>query len=162
MALMSGKPTTHGGKRRFLRIVPAVLLASSAVLLTNVHPATAMVPAPMTVAARADDQQDYKRLALDALDEVVRGDFDAVSGRFDETLRLTASPELLARSWQDYQEQFGPYLSHGKPQQVASVQGIVVNVPLRMTKQPGEFRVTFNETGHLTGLYFLRTGIPVP
>lgn len=166
MALMSGKPTTHGGKRRFLRMVPAVVLASSAVLLTNVPSATAvvpaMVPAAMAVAARADEQQDDKQLALDALDEVVRGDFDAVSGRFDETLRLMASPELLARSWQDYQEQFGPYLSHGEPQQVSSVQGIVVNVPLRMTKQPGEFRVTFNETGHLTGLYFLRTGIPVP
>ncbi|WP_371619173.1 DUF3887 domain-containing protein [Streptomyces sp. NBC_00454] len=162
MALMSGKPRTRGGKRRFVRIVPAVVLASSAVLLTNVSPATATVPAAMTVAARADDQQDDKQLALDALDEVVRGDFDAVSGRFDETLRLMASPELLARSWQDYQEQFGPYLSHGDPQQVASAQGIVVNVPLRMTKKPGEFRVTFNEAGHLTGLYFLRTGIPVP
>ncbi|WP_328302585.1 DUF3887 domain-containing protein [Streptomyces sp. NBC_00435] len=176
MAPMSGTHTTHGGKRRFARIVrtvPAALLASSAVLLTNGSPASsAQEPAPaavtapagvlaaaaVPVAARTDDEQ----LALDTLDEVVRGDFTAVSGRFDETLRHQASPELLARSWQDYQEQFGPYRSHGDPRQVASVQGTVVNVPLNMAKRPGEFRVTFNEDGLLTGLFFLRTGIPVP
>ncbi|MET9463890.1 DUF3887 domain-containing protein [Streptomyces sp. NPDC006544] len=166
MALTSGKHTTHLGKRWFVRTVPAALLASGAVLLTNgslagrAHehvPAAAVVPAAMTVPSPADDKQ----LALDTLDEVVRGDFTAVSNRFDETLRHQASPELLARSWQDYQKEFGSYRAHEDPQQVASVQGTVVNVPLRMAKKSGEFRVTFNDDRQLTGLYFLRTGIPV-
>ncbi|WP_405486195.1 DUF3887 domain-containing protein [Streptomyces sp. NBC_00096] len=143
------------------------MLVSGAVLLTNGSPAgpaqvrgpaAVMAPAAMAVPAPADDKQ----LALDVLDEVVRGDFTAVSGRFDETLRHPAPAELLARSWKEYQEEFGAYRSHGEPQQVASVQGTVVNVPLHMAKEPGEFRVTFNEEGHLTGLFFLRTGIPVP
>lgn len=170
MVLMCGKGTTHGRKRRLVQVVPAAVLASSALLLASgstpgvaqahapAEAARVMAPAAMTVPARADDE----RLALDTLDEVVRGDFTAVSDRFDETIRHQASPESLATSWKDYQEQFGTYRSHGDPQQVASLQGTVVNVPLRMAKQPGEFRVTFAEDGRLTGLYFLRTGVPVP
>ncbi|MCJ0869471.1 DUF3887 domain-containing protein [Streptomyces sp. AP-93] len=155
-----------------LRLVPAVVLASGALLLTNGSlPAAAQVravqvrvaaevtaPALTALAGQADDE----RLALDTLDEVVRGDFAAVSARFDETLRHQASPEALAQSWKDYQEQFGPYRSHGDPQQVTSVHGSVVNVPLHMENGTGDFRVTINEGGHLIGLYFLRAGIPIP
>ncbi|MFE4257525.1 DUF3887 domain-containing protein [Streptomyces sp. NPDC056883] len=152
---------------RFVRLAPAAVLACGALLLTNGSPpAAAQVRAPAEVTApavtalpgRADDEQ----LALDTLDEVVRGDFAAVSARFDATLRHQASPEALAQAWKDYQEQYGPYRSHGDPRQVTSVHGSVVNVPLHMEKGTGEFRITVNEGGHLIGLYFLRTGIPVP
>lgn len=153
---------------RLVRLVPAVLLASGAVLLTNGSlPAAARTGVPVEVTAPAvpaalPGQADDERLALDTLDEVVRGDFAAVSARFDETLRHQATPEALAQSWKDYQEQFGPYRSHGDPQQVTSVHGSVVTVPLQMENGAGDFRVTFNEGGHLIGLYFLRTGVPVP
>lgn len=178
MVPLSDKHVTRGAKRRLvarfaqlvrlLRLAPAAVLASGALLLTNgsLPAAAAQVRVPLEVTAPAvaalPGQADDERLALDTLDEVVRGDFTAVSARFDETLRHQASPEALAQSWKDYQEQFGPYRSHGDPSQVASVQGSVVNVPLHMEKGAGEFRVTFDEGGHLIGLYFLRTGIPVP
>lgn len=170
MVPLSDKHITSGAKRRLgrlVRLVPAVLLASGAVLLTNGSlPAGAQVRGPAEVSAPAvtalPGQADDERRALETLDEVVRGDFAAVSARFDETLRHQASPETLAQSWKDYQEQFGSYRSHGDPQQVTSVHGSVVNVPLRMEKGAGDFRVTFNEGGHLVGLYFLRTGIPIP
>ncbi|WP_407835665.1 DUF3887 domain-containing protein [Streptomyces sp. DSM 116496] len=181
MVPLSGRHTPGGAKRRlvrsvrlvrFVRLAPAAVLASGALLLTNGSlPAAAQLRAPAEVTApeitapavtalpgRADDE----RPALDTLDEVVRGDFAAVSARFDETLRHQASPEALAQAWKDYQERYGPYRSHGDPRQVTSVHGSVVNVPLHMEKGTGEFRVTFNEGGHLIGLYFLRTGIPVP
>ncbi|MET9322756.1 DUF3887 domain-containing protein [Streptomyces sp. NPDC003038] len=168
MVSMTGKDTTCGGKwRRLVLVVPAAMLASHALFpangsvlgVTQAHAAAEVAaPAVMTVPA----QPNYDQLALDTLNEVVQGDFTAVSARFDEAIRQQASPEFLAKSWKDYQETFGRYQSHGDPQQVVSSSGIVVNVPLRMAKQPGEFRVTFNEDGRILGLHFLRTGVPVP
>ncbi|WP_330335367.1 DUF3887 domain-containing protein (plasmid) [Streptomyces sp. NBC_00536] len=151
--------------RRLVLLVPAAVLATQAPLLTS---ASALDATPQTQtqahpAATAPAQpQDDKQLALDTLDEVVQGNFTAVSARFTEPLRPQAPPELLAKSWQDYQQAFGSYQSHGDPTQVTSGDQTVVSVPLQMAKQPGEFRVTFNNNGQLTGLFFLRTGVPVP
>ena len=38
----------------------------------------------------------------------------------------------------------------------------VVNVPLAMATMPGEFRVAFhNDDATVSGLYFLKTGVPI-
>ncbi|GHB78092.1 hypothetical protein GCM10010347_55660 [Streptomyces cirratus] len=174
MFLLPGKDTTRGGttrggmwRRRLLLVAPAALVASLAVLpiggcvpaVAQAHAAAQVtVPDARTVAARPDDEQ----LAVDTLDEVTRGDFTAVSARFDEALRGQATPEFLANSWNDYQKTFGRFESHGDPKQVASGNGNVVDVPLHMAKRPGDFRVTFNTEGQIVGLFFLRTGVPVP
>ncbi|MEU7067006.1 DUF3887 domain-containing protein [Streptomyces sp. NPDC046161] len=169
MFLLPGKDRTRGGtwRRRLLMAAPTALLASQALVpvggsvpgLAQARAAEgAAVPAAVTVPARPD----YQRLALDTLDEVTRGDFTAVSARFDEALRGQATPEFLAKSWNDYQKAFGRFESHGDPKQVASGNGNVVDVPLHMAKRPGDFRVTFNTEGQIVGLFFLRTGVPVP
>lgn len=151
-------------RRRLGPVVTAALLASGAVTL--VPGGHASLPGVMSAAhaagIRAPAAPDYDRLALDTLDEVLRDDFAAVSSRFDEALRSQASPEFLAKSWKDYQEAFGAYRSHGDPEQVSLREGTVVRVPLRMAERPGEFRVTFDEDGQITGLYFLRAGVPAP
>lgn len=151
-------------RRRLGSVVTAALLASGAVTLL---PGSHVTLPGVTYAAhasgfRAPAAPDYDRLALDTLDEVLRDDFAAVSARFDEALRSQASPEFLAKSWKDYQEAFGAYQSHGNPEQVPFSEGTVVRVPLRMAERPGEFRVTFDGDGQITGLYFLRAGVPVP
>lgn len=168
MFSLPGKDVTRGGmRRRLLLVAPAALLAAQAVLpiggsvpgVTPAHAAEEVaVPAAVTVPARPD----YERLAIATLDEVTRGDFTAVSARFDEALRGQATPEFLAKSWNDYQKAFGRFESHGDPKQVASGNGNVVDVPLHMAKRPGTFRVTFNTDGQIVGLFFLRTGVPVP
>ncbi|MFH7599026.1 DUF3887 domain-containing protein [Streptomyces racemochromogenes] len=107
-------------------------------------------------------EPSYRQPALDALGEVVRGDFAAVSARFAPALRRQASPQVLERSWQAYVREFGRYRAHGEPRQTGSAAGTVVRVPLRMEKGPGEFRVTYDGNGLLVGLYFLRAGVPVP
>lgn len=167
MALMPGEGKGRSGKRRLVRTLSAVMLASSALILANgsvpgMAQAHAATEAPVPWAVTVPAQANYRQLALDTLDEVVQGDFAAVSARFDESIRQQVSPELLATSWKDYQAAFGRYQAHGGPRQVASRSGVVVDVPLRMAKHPGEFRVTFNKDGHIIGLYFLRTGVPVP
>ncbi|MFJ6717993.1 DUF3887 domain-containing protein [Streptomyces sp. NPDC091259] len=167
MFSLPGKNMARGGMRLLLMVAPAALLASQAVLpiggfVTGATPAHAAeglaVPAAVTLPARPD----YERLAVATLDDVTRGDFAAVSARFDEALRGQASAEFLAKSWNDYEKAFGPFESHGDPKQVASGNGNVVDVPLHMAKRPGDFRVTFNTHGQIVGLFFLRTGVPVP
>jgi hypothetical protein len=108
----------------------------------------------------APDQ--YNQLALQILDAVVRGDNAGATAHFDADLKEKLPPDKLAASWTNYQQTFGDYQSHGSPQQVPRGDLTVVNVPLQMSQQPGEFRVTFHNNQTVAGLFFLRTGVPVP
>ncbi|MFJ4776692.1 DUF3887 domain-containing protein [Streptomyces sp. NPDC088762] len=168
MGLIPRKDASRGRNRHTLRMVTVAVVASSALLVANdaalgvTAPARASAEVAAPLAATVPAQPPYEQLALDTLTEVVQGDFTAVSARFDEAMRQQATPDVLAQSWKSYQAEFGRYRSHGDPRQVASGDTTVVNVPLRMAKQPGEFRVAFNGDGRIVGLYFLRTGVPVP
>jgi hypothetical protein len=103
----------------------------------------------------------YNQLALQILDAVVRGDDAAATAHFDTDLKEKLPPDKVAASWAAYQQTFGNYQSHGGPQQVPLGDLTVVNVPLQMSQQPGEFRVTFHNDQTVAGLFFLRTGVPV-
>ena len=107
----------------------------------------------------AEDQ--YNQLALQILDAVVRGDDATATAHFDTDLKEKLPPDKVAASWAAYQQTFGNYQSHGGPQQVPLGDLTVVNVPLQMSQQPGEFRVTFHNDQTVAGLFFLRTGVPV-
>ncbi|MFJ8025261.1 hypothetical protein [Streptomyces sp. NPDC096311] len=147
----------------------AVTVASSALVLVTGTESSAMpdtadtavvAPPPVTVPS----PPPYKQLALKTLDQVVKGNFVAVSARFDESIRQEGNPVVLANAWKEYQDQlgFGRYQSHGAPRQVVSGDRTVVDIPLRMAKQPGYFRVAFDGKGNIEGLWFLKKGVPVP
>ena len=119
--------------------------------------AVALAGGPATADAGADDQ-----LALQALDAVARGDFAAVTAHFDTTMTQALTPEALASAWDTYQHAFGTYQSHGDPRDVPLGDLTVVNVPLQMQAMPGEFRITFHPDSTIAGLYFLKTGVPIP
>ncbi|MEV7417572.1 DUF3887 domain-containing protein [Streptomyces sp. NPDC089919] len=149
---------------RSLRGLAAAALAASALLAA---PGSALAAAPAQppdrapLVSTAPAAPSYGQLALDTLDEVVQGDFAAVSGRFAEPLRQQATADVLQQSWTTYQQEFGDYQSHGDPAETRTTAGTVVDIPLVMAKQPGDFRVTFDPDGKLLGLYFLRPGVPV-
>jgi hypothetical protein len=108
-------------------------------------------------------QGRYDGQAQQILDSIVRGDFNSATAHFDRTMQQRLSPEALASAWAQYQHQFGAYQSHGDPQDVPRADLTVVNIPLKMATLPGEFRVTFHDNdGTVAGLFFLRTGVPVP
>lgn len=109
--------------------------------------------------ARAQSPAD--EMALEALDAIVQGDFAAAVTHFDTTMQQQLPPEGLEAAWTTYQQQFGSYQSHGDPDDVAVGDLTVVNVPLQMEREPGQFRVTFHEDGTIAGLYFLKEGVPV-
>ncbi|MFD9408137.1 DUF3887 domain-containing protein [Streptomyces sp. NPDC059989] len=137
-------------------LVPANGFASAAV---QAHAPTT-VAGPAVAASPA--QTRYDRIATQTLDDIVNGNYAAATAHFDATMRKALPPDALAEAWKTYQDQFGRYQSHGDPKDVAVGEFTMVNVPLRMEKHPGEFRVTFHEDGTIAGLWFLAPGAPVP
>jgi len=100
-------------------------------------------------------------LAVEILDAITRGDFDAATARFDDQMKRKLPPQDLASSWRTYQEAFGTYQTHGGPQDVPLGDLTVVNIPLEMQREPGEFRVTFHPDQSVAGLWLLKPGTPV-
>jgi hypothetical protein len=96
------------------------------------------------------------------LDDIVQEEFTAVTATFDHRMKEALSAQRLCSAWGDYRKEFGAYGSHGDPEQLQRGDLTVVNIALRMEKQPGQFRVTFHPDGTVAGLYFLRSGVPVP
>ena len=107
------------------------------------------------------------QLALQILDAILRGDFNAATAHFDSLLKQTLPPEALASSWAKYQQSFGNYQSHGNPQDTSAGGFPIVNIPLQMERKPGEFRVVFDRMisdpdATVSELDFLEAGAPVP
>jgi hypothetical protein len=150
------------------RYAPAVAVAATFLALTACGSGTDSGTASSTAgsssaASSTVAKEQFDQDALSILDYVVKGDFASATALFDETMQQQLTPEALGSAWDQYQQQFGKYESHGEPQDVARGSLTVVNVPLKMATMPGEFRVTFhNDKGTVAGLYFLKTGVPVP
>ena len=106
----------------------------------------------------APSDQD-SQLAVQILDAVVRGDFNAATAHFDSRLQGELPPDQLGAAWATYQATFGRYQSHGVPQQVPVRDLTVVSVPFQMERTPGEFQVSFWRDGSVASLIFLRTGV---
>lgn len=113
-------------------------------------------------AAYADENANPDQVALAALDNIVAGNYQAAVVPFDERMQKMLNPKTLGQAWDAYQKQFGAYQSHGDPQDVPHGNLTVVNVPLQMQNRPGQFRVSVHPDGSVSGLYFLREGVPVP
>lgn len=110
--------------------------------------------------ATADATPDQVTLAT--LDHIVQGDDVAASAPFDATVKPLLSAKALGQAWTTYQQEFGAYQSHGDPQDIQRGELTVVNVPLQMERQPGQFRLTIHPDGTIAGIYFLKDGTPVP
>ncbi|MGV4981815.1 DUF3887 domain-containing protein [Streptomyces sp. NRAIS4] len=144
---MSDQDIARRGRRRLVRTAASVALAASALL-------------PATGSALAAPKDDT--VALQTLDDIVKGDYKAATAHFDTTMHKRLPPDALEKAWKSYQTQFGRYQSHQKPKDTKSGQYTVVSVPLRMQHGPGEFRLSFDKTGAVSGLFFLKPGVPIP
>ena len=138
MSVMSSRPL-----RTLVVGVAAALLGAGAL-------------APPAAAATPDE------LALATLDHIVAGDFVAAAAPFHPTLQKRLPPNMLGQAWSAYQQLQGGYQSHGDPQDTPRGDLTVVNVPLQMANRPGQFRLSVHGDGTVSGLYFLKEGVPVP
>ncbi|MGW7461096.1 DUF3887 domain-containing protein [Streptomyces sp. NPDC054797] len=161
VVLMPDQAHPLASKRHLAQAATAAALAAGAVIpLTGFAPAAAPAQAQtQTVAAPA--QSRYDRITLQALDAIVNGTYTAATAHFDPRLAKLLPPDALGEAWETYQDEFGRYRSHGDPQDIAFGEFTVVNVPLRMERGPGEFRVTFHPDGSIAGLLFLKPGVPI-
>ncbi|KRD14256.1 hypothetical protein ASE48_04355 [Mycobacterium sp. Root265] len=102
------------------------------------------------------------QVALATLDEIVRGDYPAAAADFNPTMQSLLPTQALQQSWDLYQQVFGAYQSHGVPENIQRGDVTVVNVPLQMTRRPGQFRLSVQPDGTVASLTFLKEGVPVP
>ncbi|MER5727356.1 DUF3887 domain-containing protein [Streptomyces sp. NPDC002138] len=165
VVLMPDKDTTLGSKRQLVQAVATVALTACVLLPANGF-AQAAIPARATTTvaeqtAAIPDQTRYDQIALQTLDAIVSGDYAAATAHFDTNMRKLLTPDALGGAWAAYQAKFGSYQSHGDPKDVLFGEFTVVNVPLTMEHQPGEFRVTLHMDGSIAGLQFLQTGVPI-
>jgi Protein of unknown function (DUF3887) len=143
---------------RLTAAAQAIAVAAALLALTACGSDTSATSSSTTAAAGKYDDQ-----ALQILDSVVKQDFKSATTHFDSTMQEKLSPQALGSAWDQYQAQFGKYESHGNPEDVPRGELTVVNIPLKMATEPGEFRATFHDgDGTVAGLFFLRTGVPVP
>ncbi|MFI8103748.1 DUF3887 domain-containing protein [Streptomyces sp. NPDC086023] len=158
---MTDTGRTPGGRGR-MRRTAAVALAACVLLSVDGWTAAAAPGRSAVAAAVSPAPAPYERIALQTLEDIVDGDFEAATARFDATLRAVLSPDALAEAWDSCQETFGRYQSHGKPTRFASGELSVVDTPLRMEDRPATFRLSFHKDGSIAGLWFLDPGVPVP
>jgi Protein of unknown function (DUF3887) len=156
---------TSDNRKKLTSVAQAVAVAATSLALTACGSGANSGTTSSSSAASSPSvaQAQYGEDALHILDYVVKGDFDSATAIFDSTMQEKLTPQALGSAWDEYQQQFGKYESHGDPQDVPRGDLNVVNIPLTMATMPGEFRVTFHTNdATVAGLYFLKTGVPVP
>ncbi|HET9254750.1 MAG TPA: DUF3887 domain-containing protein [Pseudonocardiaceae bacterium] len=147
-------PATTSPARHLIAMAALGLSVALGLLGCGAHAATAP---PATSA-----QGGYGQRAVEELSNIVSGNDAAVIGDLDPDMHQLLSADALAQYWTAFQQKFGTYQSHGQPDVIPRGELTVVNVPLNMARQPGQFRITFHRDGRIAGLYFLRPGVPMP
>ena len=94
--------------------------------------------------------------------DLAAGNFTAVEGKFDPTLKASLTLPALQQAWTTYQHLLGAYRHHLAPASVRVGHLDVERVPVTMAHGQGEVRVSFNPNGTIAGLYFLKAGAPPP
>lgn len=127
-----------------------VALGASVALSVSVPAGQAEAAQPAALAPVGAGQ-----LALGHLGSIVVGNYGAVVGALDPNLRRQLNTDVLARTWADFQRTHGSYRSHGEPMVAPRGEMSVVNVPLNMSSQRGQFQITFHPDGRIAGIYLL-------
>jgi hypothetical protein len=94
--------------------------------------------------------------------DLAASQYQAVWQMFDATLKAQLSESALANGWQLYQERFGSYRGHGKPELIPVGSLDVEQLPMFMGKGTQEARITFEPDGAIAGLGLLKAGAPLP
>jgi hypothetical protein len=106
--------------------------------------------------------QSQLRAAVADLTAIQQDHCAQVETRLNDTMKTKLTAAEMCGGYQDFVAQFGSFVSHGAPTATAAVGDTVIRVSLRMSRRPGEFRITYDSQGKIAGLYFLRSGVPLP
>jgi hypothetical protein len=100
--------------------------------------------------------------AEQVITDLAAGQYQAVWGMFEPTLKVQLPVTGIESGWRAYQQRFGSYRGHGLPEliQVGSLD--VEQMPMFMSRGTEEARVTFDPGGSIAGLGLLKAGAPPP
>ena len=132
--------------RTVVALVLALTLTAGACSSDKAEPATS----PPAMAAKQ------------LVDDMAAGNFSAVTSNFDAEMTKNLSGTQLATSWQAFQQNFGTYVSRGEPKEVKRGTITIEQVPVKLSKNKGEVRVSYHPDLKIAGLYFLKAGEPLP
>ena len=99
--------------------------------------------------------------ALSALSAIQRGDCATVEAQLNGDMRSRLSAQQMCTDFHSYLAVYGDVVSHGSPKVTTIGADEVVQVPLHLTRSDGEFRVTYDGSRRIAGLYFLKPGVPL-
>lgn len=101
---------------------------------------------------------DITSVARDLVDSLVREDFESVMHGFDSDVLEYFSIDKLAEAWQMTIDQFGPYVKQIDARTERFWKFTAVFVTCEFAKSKLDIKVTFNRSGTISGLWFLKAG----
>lgn len=98
---------------------------------------------------------DAAPIAATVIDDLSAGRWDAVTARFDTTMRSGLSADALATAWAQIVGLAGGYEGHGDPEATRVADITVTNTPL--TFEAGDYvaRIAFRDDLTIAGLHIL-------
>lgn len=101
------------------------------------------------------DSARLKAAAKEVVDQLVRGEFTAVAGKFDGTMKAALPPEKLKEWLDSVSAQAGAYKRHVASQATKQLGFNVVDVRCEFERGELIIRVAFNQQQQIGGLYIL-------
>jgi len=93
--------------------------------------------------------------AIELAENMIKGEFEAATKYFDETMKKAASPEFLRKIWEQLQTQVGRFQEIKGSRFESSAAYDFVLVACQFENQILDWRVVFNKAGEIAGLNFV-------
>ena len=95
--------------------------------------------------------------ALNVLTQLAQHRWDSVAGQFDPTMRRDLPASTLASAWYALESSNGPYGGHGSSRVTEHGELTTVDVDTHFGGKLIDYRITFDPSGQIAGLYLLNT-----
>lgn len=138
--------------------VPALALAGGRLPSAAPHPAPsahATAVAGQADAARMEACTHLSSALLDALD---KGDYQAATANFDNTMQAGLSAQKLQAAWLDVGAQVGRLEARGAPRSFMYQGLFIVTTPMRFARGGLTAQVACNAEGQIAGFYMRPRG----
>lgn len=99
--------------------------------------------------------QQLFSIGSEVVNQLAKGEYDKVTGRFDQIMLSSLPPDKLQQAWDGLTQQLGPFQSQIGVQHEKLQQFNVVVVKCTFAKAPINVRITFNDKNQICGLYFV-------
>ncbi len=99
--------------------------------------------------------EDFNRRAVELINNLAKGEFQAATRDFDETMKKAAPPEFLQKVWEALQAQAGKFLEIKGSRAETTTAYHFVFIFCLFEKQTLDARVVFDKAGRIAGLNFV-------